>query len=174
MTKNKRIKAAAAAAEIPQTREAVTAAIREMGERQRQLARIEADMNDALAKVREVYEEQAQPQRERISVLRAGVQTWCEANRTHLTQNGKVKTASFPSGDVQWRMRPPSVAIRGADAVLDALARLGLTRFIRNKPEVNKEAILADVAAVRGVAGITISQGEDFVVTPFETELAEA
>lgn len=170
MSKKPRIKAQAAVA-IPQTRDAVTAAIREMGEHQRQLSRIEADMNDALAKVREVYEQQAQPLREQITALQTGVQTWCEANRTELTQGGKVKTAAFASGEIQWRLRPPSVAVRGADAVLDTLARLGLNRFIRTKEEVNKEAILAEPEAVRGVAGISINQGEDFVVSPFETEL---
>lgn len=173
MSKKPRIKATAAVA-IPQTREAVTAAIREMGIAQRQFARIEADMNDALAAVREQYEAQAIPLREQITGLQAGVQTWCEANRTDLTLGGKVKTAAFPSGEIQWRLRPPSVAVRGAEAVLDTLARLGLTRFIRTKEEVNKEAILAEPEAVRGVVGISINQGEDFVVTPFETELAEA
>lgn len=173
MNKPKRIKAQAAAA-IPQTREAVTTAIRDMGSAQRQLARIEADMNDALAKVREVYEAQAQPLREQITGLQTGVQTWCEANRAELTNNGKTKTAAFASGEIQWRMRPPSVAVRGVEAVLETLKRLGLDRFLRVKVDVNKEAILSDPEGVRGVAGIQINQGEDFVVAPFETELAQA
>lgn len=172
MSKPKRLKARAAAA-IPQTREAVTAAIRDIGTAQRQLARIDAGMNDALAKVRETFETQADPLRKQITELQAGVQTWCEANRTDLTQNNKVKTAAFPSGEVQWRMRPPSVAVRSVEAVLDTLKRLGLERFTRVKVEVNKEAILADPEGVKGVAGITINRGEDFVVAPFETELAE-
>ena len=58
--------------------------------------------------------------------------------------------------------------------MLDLLRRLGLKRFIREKEEVNKEAILNEPEAVAHVAGISISQGEDFIVTPFETELAEA
>ena len=37
---------------------------------------------------------------------------------------------------------------------------------------MNKEAILNEPEAVRGVPGIAISQGEDFIVTPFEAELA--
>ena len=72
-----------------------------------------------------------------------------------------------------WRLRPPSVAVRGVEAVLDQLRRLGLKRFIRQKEEVNKEAILNEPEAVSHVPGISISQGEDFVVTPFEAELAE-
>lgn len=167
-----RLKKAATAVPVPQTRDAVTAAIREIGDRQRELARIAADMNDELAAVRERYERQAEPLNARVAELQAGVQTWCEANRDQLTNHGKVKSASFPSGDVQWRLRPPSVAVRGVEAVLDQLRRLGLKRFIRTKDEVNKEAVLADPAAVAQVAGLTINQGEDFVISPFETELA--
>lgn len=101
------------------------------------------------------------------------MQTWAEANRDAITQNGRVKTAAFTTGEVSWRIRPPSVAIKGVEAVLNSLRRLGLTRFIREKSEVNKEAILNEPAAVAKVPGITINQGEDFVVTPFETELTE-
>ena len=61
--------------------------------------------------------------------------------------------------------------VTGAEAVLDALRRMGLKRFIREKEEVNKDAILNEPAAVAHVPGIAISQGEDFVVVPFEAEL---
>lgn len=62
------------------------------------------------------------------------------------------------TGEVQWRNRPPSVAIRGADSVIETLLRLGLERFIRRKEEINKEAILNEPSAVSGVAGITVKR----------------
>lgn len=172
--KKTRIKSQAAPVFVPQTRDQVAEAIREIGSRQRELARLTADMNDELARVKEQWEALAEPHKKRVETLTQGVQIWCEANRDALTQGGKVKTAVFTTGEVAWRLRPPSVGVRGAEAVLDALRRLGLSRFIRTKEEVNKEAILNEPAAVQGVAGITINQGEDFVVTPFEAELAEA
>ena len=172
-TKATRLKKAAAAVFVPQNREQVAEAIRELGVLQRELTRIGADMNDELAAVKESYEAEAEPRRLRVEALQQGVQTWAEANRDAITQNGKVKTAAFTTGEVSWRIRPPSVAIKGVEAVLNSLRRLGLTRFIREKAEVNKEAILNEPAAVAKVPGITINQGEDFVVTPFETELAE-
>lgn len=56
--------------------------------------------------------------------------------------------------------------------MLETLERLGLSRFIRTKREPNKEAMLNEPEAVKGVAGITIVQGvEDFIVTPFEQEV---
>lgn len=159
---------------VPQSRDEAIASIREIGERQREIARIQTAMNDELAVIKEEYEHRAAPHAKRVEALTQGVQIWSEANRQTLTQGGKTKTAVLPSGEVAWRTRPPSVRVTGAEAVLDALRRAGLTRFIRTKEEVNKEAILNEPEAVAGVAGITISQGEDFIVTPFEAELAEA
>lgn len=68
---------------------------------------------------------------------------------------------------------PALVRVTGTEAVLDLLRRMGLTRFIRTKDEINKDAILNEPTAVTQVPGISISQGEDFVVVPFEAELAE-
>lgn len=171
--KSTRLKQAATAVFVPQNREQTADAIREIGERQRELARLTADMNDEIAVVKERWEAQAEPHKVRVDALQQGVKIWAEANRDALTQNGKVKTAAFTTGEVAWRLRPPSVVIRGAEAVLDQLRKFGLARFIREKEEVNKDAILNEPEAVVHVAGINISQGEDFIVTPFETELAE-
>ncbi|MFA7269859.1 MAG: host-nuclease inhibitor Gam family protein [Sterolibacterium sp.] len=158
---------------VPQSRDEVNEAIRVIGVSQRERARIAAEMNDYLAKIKEEYETRAQPHKEQIERLSAGVHTWCEANRDSLTQNGKVKYANLPAGEVKWRTRPPRVTIRSAETVLDTLKRLGLARFIRAKEEVNKEAMLAEPEAVSGIAGVKIEQGEDFVIVPFETALEE-
>jgi phage host-nuclease inhibitor protein Gam len=173
MAKKMRAKKAAAV-DVPQTQEAVVVAIAEIGQLQRDRTRIEAAMNDELAVIREKHEAQALPLAERIQQLTNGVQTWCEAHRSDLTQGGKVKTAAFASGEVRWRMTPGKVVLRGIEAVMDALRERGLRNFIRTKEEPNKEAMLADPEGVAGVPGITIAQVEEFEVLPFETELAEA
>lgn len=164
---------AVAAVWVAQSRTDVEVAIRNIGKAQRRMQRIEAEMNDELAKIKERHEKAAQPHRDEVERLQKGVQTWCEANRDQLTP-GKTKTASFTTGEVSWRVRPPSCAIRGAEAVIDALKRLGLARFIRSKEEINKEAILNEPDAVKGVAGISINQGEDFNIEPFGDELEAA
>lgn len=130
-------------------------------------------MNDELATIRATYEEQARPHAEVIKSLSQGVQVWCDANRETLTMGNKTKTANLASGEVRWRMRPPKVVVRGMDMVMEELKGLHLERFLRIKEEVNKEAILADPEAVQHVKGISIDQGEDFVILPFETELEE-
>lgn len=166
----KRIKSAAAAY-VPQNRDAVITDIKRIGDLQREASRLETEMNDAIAEITEKYASQIAPLKTSIETLSKGVQGWCEANRDELTSGGKVKTANLVTGDVSWRVRPPSVSIRGMDAVMETLERLGLQRFIRTKQEINKEAILLEPKAVAGVAGITVKSGiEDFSIIPFEQE----
>jgi phage host-nuclease inhibitor protein Gam len=101
------------------------------------------------------------------------VHVWAEANRDALTSNGKTKTVKLAAGEISWRMRPPSVAVRGMAAVIEALKKLKLSRFIRTKEELDKEAVLADPDAVNAIKGISITQREDFVIKPDATELEE-
>jgi phage host-nuclease inhibitor protein Gam len=141
--KTTRVKSPAVDA-APQTRQQVISSIADIGVHTRERQRIEAAMNDELAQVREKWETQAQEHSAEIVRLSAGVQSWCEANRVELTQGGKTKTVAFASGEVKWRMRPPSVGLRKVDDVIEALHSLGLEEFIRTSEEVNKDAILAD------------------------------
>lgn len=170
MAKPNRLKLQAEAY-VPQTIDDCAADIRRIGDLQRQLTVAQAEMNDAIAEITERYQPVLNSIKQMMTPLQAGVQVWCEANRHDLTRGGKVKTANFTTGEVAWRQRPPSVSVRGADVVISALAELGLIRFIRTKQEVNKDAILAEPDAVRGVAGINVITGvEDFVIVPFEVE----
>lgn len=172
MSKPNKIKAKAMAYS-PQTRDDCASDIRKLGDLQRELLRAEAHMNDKIAKITAAAQPELDDLKARIATLQTGVQTWCEANRDTLTDGGKVKTANLVTGEVAWRQRPPSVSVRGADTVIDTLRRLGLVRFIRTRDEVNKEAILNEPDAVRGVAGLNIVTGvEDFSIVPFEQEVA--
>lgn len=171
--KTTRVKVDAAEVAIPQSRNEVCEAIADIGRAQRERDRIQAGMNDDLATVRKRYEEAAAPHAARISALTQGVAAWCEANRFVLTKNGKTKTAKLSTGEISWRTRPPSVTLRGKPAIIEALEKLGLKRFLRIRADVDKDAILRDPDAVEGVKGISISQREDFVIKPDSTELEE-
>jgi len=171
MSKPTRIKRDAARF-VPQHREECVRAVKEIGEAQRERTRIETAMNDEIAAIKTRYEEQARPYAEQIRELTQGVQTYCEAHRDELL-TGKAKTVNLASGEVKWRTRPPRVSVRNVTGVIEALKRLKLKRFIRIKEEINKEAILEEPETVAGVKGISITQREDFVIVPFETELEE-
>jgi phage host-nuclease inhibitor protein Gam len=172
-SKNTRVKAAAQGF-VCQTRDQAVDAIAEIGKRQRERDRIQAAMNDEIAAIKKRYEEQAEPHGERITELADGVQTWAEAHRAELTDGGKVKTAQLPSGELRWRLPPPSVSIKGSEMVIEKLQELRLSRFLRERIEIDKEAILADQDAVASIKGITIKQDEQFEIVPFETRLQKA
>lgn len=156
---------------VPQTQDDTAADIRQIGDLARQKLRAMTEMNDAIAQITQNFQPRIDALNEQLKTLQEGVQAYCEAHRDELTDGGKVKTANLITGEVQWRQRPPSVSVRGQEAVIDLLKRLGLTAFIRSKEEVNKEAILNEPEKVRGVAGLTIVTGvEDFLITPFEQE----
>lgn len=168
--KKTRIKAEAQIA-VPQGRDAAAADIRAIGDLQRSLLRTCAEMNDEIAHITASYQPTLETINKQLTGLQKGVQAYCEANREDLT-GGKGKTANLITGEVQWRQRPPSVRVTGAESVIETLHRLGLDAFVRTKEEVNKEAILNQPDAVKGVAGITVVSGvEDFVITPFEQEV---
>lgn len=149
--------------------EQVQSAIKEIGDLSREHTRLTTEMNDKIGATSEQYAPQLKSLEKEVESLQKAVQEFCEANRDELTEFGKTKTANFVTGEVQWRQRPPSVAIRGAESVLESLMRLGLDRFIRTKQEINKEALLNEPEVAKGIAGITIKTGvEDFVIKPFE------
>jgi len=160
-----------AQAYAPQTINDCAADIKKLGDLQREFQRRLAEMNDAIGAITKQFQPGLETLNGKIEVLQTGVQTYCEAHRLELTNGGRVKTANFITGEVQWRQRPPSVVVRGAESVIETLKKLGLSRFVRTKDEVNKEAILNEPDAARGIAGITLVTGvEDFVITPFEAE----
>lgn len=162
------------ASPVPQSSDDCDLMIHHLGDVRRDIARIEADMNDKLADIKEQYETKAEPLKAKAEELLSGIEIFCAANRDKLTKNGKVKFAHFKNGEVRWRSRPPKVTVRGKDSILDALRNLGLTRFIRVKEDLNKEAILEEPEAVKSIKGLAIgSEGEDFVVEPFESALNE-
>lgn len=162
---------AKAQANVPQNKGEAAADIRQIGDLQRKLARSQAEMNDAIAHITAKYQPTLEAIGDQLKQLQEGVQAYCEANRDELT-GGKTKTANLITGEVQWRQRPPSVTLKGVETVIKTLMKMRLKQFVRVKMEVNKEAILLNPSAVKGVAGITVVTGvEDFVITPFEQEV---
>lgn len=166
-TKRARVKAPALP--VPQNDEACAELIGRIGEHQRERARIETAMNEQIEQIRIVHETDARKHADCIKDLQVAVQAYCESNRGRLTQRGK--TYRFATGEVSWRIRPPSVSLRAVDAVIAMFKRMKLERFVRTREEVDKEAILREPDAVKELPGIEIKQGEDFVVRPNETAL---
>ena len=65
------------------------------------------------------------------------------------------------------------VTIKGVEAVLERLIKARLKKFIRTKQEIDKEAMLKDVARAKKIEGVTISQDETLEIKPYETRKEE-
>jgi phage host-nuclease inhibitor protein Gam len=169
-----RTKAPALTVNVPQSKEMAAQQLHQLGIVIREHTRLTTELNDQIG----LLTQDAQPRLEKLKAqaqsLQAGLQTWCEAHRATLLAEGG-KTANLVTGEVSWRIRPPSVTVRGVEDVIAQLQSNQLHRFIREKFEVNKEAILNDPDAVSAIKGITVVSGvEDFIATPFEAKTAGA
>lgn len=156
------------------TREDAEQLLHDIGGAQRRVIEIEQVMNDELSAIKKKYEQHAQPHNEDITVKFRQLHGWAESNRDRLL-DGKLKTCRLATGEISWRLRPPSVRITQAETVIETLKRLGLSELVRMKEEVAKDLILADPDRVEGVKGISVVSGvEDFVAKPFSSEIERA
>lgn len=158
---------------VPQSKDEARAAVARIGVLNRQIAREQATLNDRVSKLKEAAETATAPLQEEADRLTEGLKIWGEANRRELTGGDKTKTVDLGTGEIKWRLLPPKVTIRGGvEAVIEACKGLGLQRFVRTREEPNKEAMRAEAEIARTVPGVSIgSEGEAFVVEPFEVEL---
>ena len=113
------------------SREDAERLIRVIGDQRRVVLRIEADMNDRIAQIKEEYEQKATPEKKHIAELMTSVQNWAEQERNDLTNDGKTKTVKLATGEIVWCNRPPKVSLRSKDKILASLKILGLQRFVR-------------------------------------------
>lgn len=160
---------------VPQSKDEARASVARIGVLARQIARDQATLNDRIAKLKEAAETAAAPLQEEADRLTEGLKIWGEANRRELTGGDKTKTVDLGTGEIKWRLLPARVSIKkGCEAaVIEACKRLGFQRFVRTIEEPNKEAMRAEADLARTVPGVSIgSEGEAFVVEPFEVELA--
>lgn len=164
-------KKAKALSRVPQSREDAVFAIGRIGTLRREIQKLRADADEAIRIAGEKFEQASADLATELAEHEQGVQTFCEARRLELTNEGRVKFHDFGTGRINWKLRPPSVSIRAAEAVIAACKKVGFSQFVRTKEEVNKDAMLADADKARLIAGVTIkSAGEEFVIEPAELE----
>ncbi|MDP3900711.1 MAG: host-nuclease inhibitor Gam family protein [bacterium] len=154
--------------EVPKDLVEAASFIKEIGDKQREINKIQDDLNAKIEELKEQAVNNSIGYQKIIETLMEGLFAYANANREELTDNGKKKTVNLPTGTLAWRMTPPSVILRKVDEVIKALKQLKLDRFIRTKEEVDKEAMLKEPEVAKTVSGVTISQHEEFSVKPAE------
>lgn len=168
-TKKKQI---AIAGWVAQTQAEAADAIRQIGDKQRELTRLKTAMNDQIAAVTATFEGDWTKLQAEIDGLGNGVQIWATANRSALTANLTIKSANLITGEIAWRFNPASVSITKAEDVLNYMQeKPELARFIRTAAEINKIALLAEPDEAVKIPGVKIKKGtETFTITPFEQD----
>lgn len=187
-------KAKKPALEVPQSDEEADALLKAYGEEVNKLARIEANMSDAVAIVTAEYEAEAAPIKAAAALKVEQLTAFAAAHRNRLTDKGKTKTATLPAGIMGWRNKPPSVRFAKGLKVEGVVANIRAklkewratrrkdelewastgARFLRLKIEVNKDAMLDDEEVAKKIDGVSVgSAGEEFYIAPNSAELAE-
>lgn len=156
---------------VPASLEEVADYVRRIGGYQRALTLIQARTNERIEAIKAQATTDCIPHQDEIEALFEGVYIFAQSHRNELTEGGKKKTVNLPTGDVCWRMTPPAVSIKDEAEVLLRLKEMKLQRFIRPKEEPDKEAMLKEPEVAKSIKGITISQHEEFVVKPSETNI---
>lgn len=159
-----------ALASVPRTETEADTLVSRIGNLQRQVTDIETQMNAQLAEIKERHAQTAGEVNAEIESLFEALHAWAAANRDTLCP-GRAKTAKLPSGELSWRVAPPSVRITQPDVVVERLKAAGLTEFVRTKEDVDKTRVLAQPERVEHIKGIAIVQTEQFIVRPFETDI---
>lgn len=177
MAKKTKIKAPLLALPPLQTNADATEAVRIIGELQRRVESVRADVETTVAKIVEDAQKSIADTEAELKARVLGLQAYCTQHRALLTNN-RTKTIDFVTGKVSWRSRPASVRLpKAKEKLAELIGRiraLGFPQFIRTKEEIDREAMLKEPEKATSIAGVTIkSAGEEFYVEPLSVEIGE-
>lgn len=133
----------------------------------------EAELNKRVLEIQNKYEEETREARERVMALEKDIELFCSEHRDEFVES---KTIQLNFGLVSFRLTTPKLQpLRGNtwEVVLTIIKKLKLTRFIRVKEELDKDAIKAEFTDSRDLAkfGLQLTQSEQFYYEVFEKEL---
>ena len=158
---------------VPGTLGEASEQLAQIGELRRDIEARKRAADDQVAEITRHIDDALSETKQQLAGLEEGLKAFCEQNRAALTENGRSKTAKFATGRVQWRTRPPKVLIRGMKDVIARIRALGMTEFLRERIEINKDAMLEVPEKASAIEGVSIgSAGEDFVIEPLEVNAA--
>lgn len=157
---------------VPADLSEVNALLYKIGECERDLTEIQSCMEAAVAKAKATAEQSAAPVEEALKKYVKALETYANAHRKTLLV-GDRKSVVLTGGEFGWRLPPTKVAYAkgGAEQVIKNLEAMGLTQYLRQVKEVDREALLRDRPAV---SGVKYSQKEGFFVKPDSNKAADS
>jgi phage host-nuclease inhibitor protein Gam len=143
---------------------------------------VTGQMNEQITRLRRDYELTLGGIAVQIEEKTAIAKAWADSNAPEF---GNRKSIAMTHGDVGWKIGNPALKTMSGwtwDRVLEHLKIRGWSRYIREKQEVNKEALIADrvgeYADNLKQVGVRVVQAETFFIEPrivaTETRLQEA
>jgi phage host-nuclease inhibitor protein Gam len=156
----------------PQTAAEASNAMGELGTAMAERARLQAELDKAIAEITARYQPKIQALAGQVKDLVAGLQTWAEANKDELTSDGK-RSINLGTGELGWRLNPPKVKVTGLVKVIEILKAKGLEMLVAVKEDVNKKAVLEDPGRIKGIKGLEVVQDETFWAKPASVDMEE-
>lgn len=152
-----------------QSRDEAEARMRELAEHANERISLIADMDAEILDCKKQYEAHIAEQDALIKQAADDLEAWALANPDLFE---KPKSIAFLSGTLGFRTGTPKLALLNRkwnwETVTSAVERL-LPNFIRNKPEVDKDAILGqrdELAEFLPQCGLKVTQDEGFFIEP--------
>lgn len=112
------------------------------------IQREEAAMNEKIQKTRDEYDERTRRAREQKAAIERNIEMFCIENKDEFE---KTRTRDLVHGSIGFRMTTPKVALLNKKynwgTVFELAKRVFGKKYIRVSEELDKEAILADVAS---------------------------
>lgn len=172
MSKKTRIKIALPTIASRDDAEAVMNELAQTANNQRKLV---AARDAAVLAINQRFESDLAACDESLRTQTDALRVWAKTNPDQFPKGRK--TIEFVSGKLGFRTGTPKLALLSRAWTWDKVCRAVeqfLPNFIRNAPEVDKEAIIAQRAEVEFIlpkCGVKVVQGESFFVEPKLTEV---
>lgn len=151
---------------VPQTQEEATEMLGQIGTLQKQTKRVSDRADERIRLIRADAVREITPALEQIAELFRGLKAFAEAHRDELTQGGKKKTVTLPTGKLSWRTTPPKLEIKDEDGLLAYLEAAGLSEYYRTKLEVDKDALKKNAEEASSFPGVSVTSAEVFGAKP--------
>ena len=152
-----------------QTFEDVNKTLLEIAKKESFITKKEVEMNEKINKIKNEFDDDVKETRAQKQLLEQEVEGFCKVNKEEF---GKLKSMALMFGTVFFRTTPPKVTQLNKKysvaTTIELAKKLFKQKFIREKAELDKEAILTSYAAKEindeklAAIGLRIDQEEKF------------
>ena len=154
---------------IPQTWEEADKLLGEMAARQREVDRIQIDLEGRIDGLKQQAKEAAKDHQAAIAEAEKRLGLFADA---HKADFGKQKSRELTSGVIGWRQSTVTKLLHGAAETVRRLMAMGLAQCVRQKePEVDKMALRGLSTEQQEMAGVSITSKDTFFWEPATQEV---